>query len=264
VVLPHCLDSSTSITFGHIASNFYLHLSPPSVRPQPPAHDPPPWTHPHLRVPRPRLRPRAPFEPRALLAHLSSLICALCPTLSPSLSLCPLVQGAPPPPAVDRCLFCGHRRVRAPSSAMVSFASLSAAWDTLQCALIGAIFAQPESRRHHPVEPLRLRHCFTTPALPLKVSKLPVPLIRSFPLCLARDCSPELLRAAVSLPRRVQRPLVPPHRREGHGRVRQTAQIAPRLVPEPLMPRRGWPSCLRRVLAAGPSGATAPMPVPSR
>jgi hypothetical protein len=92
----------------------------------------PPWTRPRPRVLRPRSCPRAPFEPRALLAHLSSLICALCPTLSPSLSLCPRVQGAPPPPAIDRCLFCGRRRARAPSSATVSFALLSVARDTLR------------------------------------------------------------------------------------------------------------------------------------
>jgi hypothetical protein len=45
-----------------------------------------PWTRPRLRVLRPRPRTRAPFEPRALLAHLPSLICALCQTFSPSLS----------------------------------------------------------------------------------------------------------------------------------------------------------------------------------
>jgi hypothetical protein len=83
-----------------------------------------PWTRPRPRVLRPRPRPHAPFEPLALLAHLSSLICALCPTLSPSLLLCPRVQRAPPPPAVDRCLFRGHRRARAPSSATVSSALL--------------------------------------------------------------------------------------------------------------------------------------------
>jgi hypothetical protein len=102
-----------------------------SARPQPPAHDPPPWTRPRPHVLRPRPRTRAPFEPHALLAHLPSLICALCQTLS----LFPRVQGAPPPSAVDRCLFCSHRRVRAPSSATVSFTLLSAARDTLRCAL---------------------------------------------------------------------------------------------------------------------------------
>jgi hypothetical protein len=105
----------------------------------------PPWTRPQPRVLRPRPRPRAPFEPRALLAHLSSLVCALCPTLSPSLSLCPRVQGAPPPPAVDRCLFRGRRRARAPSSATVSSALLSAARDTLRCALSLPVASSPRS-----------------------------------------------------------------------------------------------------------------------
>jgi hypothetical protein len=45
------------------------------------------------------------------------------------------MQGAPPPPAVDHCLFCGRRRARASSSATVSSALLLAARDTLRCAL---------------------------------------------------------------------------------------------------------------------------------
>jgi hypothetical protein len=57
---------------------------------------------------------------------------------------------------------------------------------------------------------------------------------------------------------------VPPRRCEGHGRVRQTALIAPKLVPEPLVARCGRPSRLRRVLAAGLSGATVPMPTLGR
>jgi hypothetical protein len=64
----------------------------------------PPWTHPRPRVLRPRPSPRVPFEPRVLLAHLPSSICALCPALSPSLSLCPreprtsaTVRRRPPP-----------------------------------------------------------------------------------------------------------------------------------------------------------------------
>jgi hypothetical protein len=48
-----------------------------------------PCSCPRPRVLRPRPSPRAPFEPHALLAHLPSSICALCPALSPSLSLCP-------------------------------------------------------------------------------------------------------------------------------------------------------------------------------
>jgi hypothetical protein len=95
----------------------------------------PSWTRPRPRDLRPRPRACAPFEPRALLAHLPSLICALSQTPSPSLSLFPREQRAPPPPVVDCCPFCGHHRVRALSRANVSSASLSAARDTLQCAL---------------------------------------------------------------------------------------------------------------------------------
>jgi hypothetical protein len=66
--------------------------SPPVSRPQPSAHDLPVVDRSRPRVLRPR--PCA----RALLAHLSSLICVVCPTLSPSLSLYPREQRAPPPP----------------------------------------------------------------------------------------------------------------------------------------------------------------------
>jgi hypothetical protein len=51
----------------------------------------------------------------------------------------------PPPPAVDRCPFYGHRRVRAPARATVSSASLSAARDTLRCALP---LSSPYDRAH--------------------------------------------------------------------------------------------------------------------
>jgi hypothetical protein len=103
-----------------------------------------------------------------------------------------------------------------------------------------------------------------TPAIPLEVSNLHVPLVRSLLPWLARDCSPELIRAAVIPPRRVQRPLVLPRRRDAHGRVRQTALNAPELVPNSLEPRRGQSPRLWRALAAGPSGATAPVFAPSR
>jgi hypothetical protein len=110
---------------------------PPTISPQ--------WTRPCPLVLRPCPRPRTAFEPRALLAHLSSLICACCPTLLPSLSLYPHVQRAPPPPAFDLCLFRGRRRARAPSSAMVSSALLSAARDTLRCALSLPTASSPRS-----------------------------------------------------------------------------------------------------------------------
>jgi hypothetical protein len=108
----------------------------------------PPWTRPRPRVLRPRPCARAPFEPCALLAHLSSLIYALCPTLSPSLSIYPHEQGAPSPPADDHCLFRGHHHARAPSSATVSSALLSAARDTLRCALSFPAASGPRSSEH--------------------------------------------------------------------------------------------------------------------
>jgi hypothetical protein len=112
-------------------------------------------------------------------------------------------------------------------------------------ALTGAILAQPEPCHRRPIASLRLRRCFATPVFPLKVSIPLVPLIWSFLLCWSRDCSPELPRAAVIPPHRGLRPLVPLRQREGHGRVRQTVLIAPRLAPKHLEPRRGQPPRLR-------------------
>jgi hypothetical protein len=121
------------------------------------------WTHPCPRVLRPRPCARAPFEPRTLLAHLPSLICTLCQTSSPSLSLYPRKQRAPPPPGVDCCLFCGHRRIHAPSRATVRSISLSAARDTLRCALPLSVLTGPRS----PERSLRRRSLATvTPSSP--------------------------------------------------------------------------------------------------
>jgi hypothetical protein len=90
-----------------------------------------------------------------------------------------------------------------------------------------------------PVESMCLHRCFAMPALLLEVSNLPVPLIWLSSLYSLRDCSPEQSNAAVSSLRRGLRSLVPPCRCEGHGRVRQTLLIAPRLVLKPLVPYRG-------------------------
>jgi hypothetical protein len=124
--------------------------------------------------------------------------------------------------------------------------------------LIGAFSCAAGVRHRRPVEPLRLRRCFATPALLLEVSNLSVPLIWLSLLCSSRDCSLEQSSAAVSPLRRGLRPVVLLRQRVGHGRVRQTALVVPRLVPELLVPCRGWSARLRRTLAAGPSGATAP------
>jgi hypothetical protein len=119
-----------------------------SARPQPPAHDPPSWTRPRPRDLRPSPHVPTPFEPCALLAHLPSLTCALSRTLSPSLSLCPRDQRAPPPPTVDRHPFYDHRRARAPSVASVSSASLSATRDTLWFARSPSGLPSPCSPEH--------------------------------------------------------------------------------------------------------------------
>jgi hypothetical protein len=94
------------------------------------------WTRPRPRILRPRSSPRAPFDPRALLAHLPSSICALCPALSLSLSRSAHANREPLPPPTDvRRLFRGRRCAHAPSSATVSSALPSATRDTLRCAL---------------------------------------------------------------------------------------------------------------------------------
>jgi hypothetical protein len=99
-------------------------------------------------------------------------------------------------------------------------------------ALTEVVLAQPELRHRCPVASLCLRRCPVPPALPLKVRNLPVPLFPCVLYWLARNCSPELPRAAVSPPRRVQRPLVLPHRRGALDGVRQIPLCAPRPIPQ--------------------------------
>jgi hypothetical protein len=140
----------------------------------------PPWTRPRPHVFRPRPCARAPFEPRALLAHLPSLICSFCQTPSPSLSLCPRMQRAPPPPSTATCLrplSClrlvpchGELRLAVRCSRHPSLCPSPLCF--VRFVLTGAILAQPELRLRSPVESLCLRRCFVTPALPLKVSNL--------------------------------------------------------------------------------------------
>jgi hypothetical protein len=83
VLSPRALSISLSLS---VCLSRRPHLSAvPNSRPCPTIS--PSWTCPRPRVLRPCPRARAPFEPRALLAHLPSLFCALSQTPSPSLSL---------------------------------------------------------------------------------------------------------------------------------------------------------------------------------
>jgi hypothetical protein len=209
----------------------------------------PSWTRPRPRVLRPRPSPCAPFEPRALLAHLPSSICALCPALSPSLSLytrksrtSATARRRPPPvpwSALRPWPIQSHGKLRL----AISFSGHPSVcppplW-SVRSTLTGVVLVQPKLRHRCPIASLRHRRCPVTPSLPLEVRNLPAPLISCVLPCCSRDCSPEQSSAAVSPPLCVQRPLVLPRRREGHGRVCQTPLIAPRLVPEPLVPCRG-------------------------
>jgi hypothetical protein len=82
------------------------------------------------------LAPYSPTSPRSFAPSTKS---------SRPLSRSMRATRAPPPAAVDRCLFCSHRRVRALSRATVSSALLSAARDTLRCALSFSVLSSPRS-----------------------------------------------------------------------------------------------------------------------
>jgi hypothetical protein len=97
------------------------------------------------------------------------------------------------------------------------------------------------------------------PEFALVVSNFPMPLIRPLlSLCLGNS-SLELIRAAVSLPHRVPRSLVPLRWRGTHGRVSHVALNTTDPLSKPLEPRHGRPPHLRRDFAAGSSSTTAPV-----
>jgi hypothetical protein len=211
----------------------------------------------HVRAPAPLLTP-APCSPTFPLSFAPSaqlprpLSCSACanqelrhrppPVLWPPLRPCPV-----------QCH--GELRLAVSYSGHPSVCPLPP--NCARSTLTGAFSCAAGVCHRRPVEPLRLRRCFATPALQLEVSNLLVPLIWLSLLCSSHDCSPEQSSAVVSPLRRGLRSLVPPRRREGHGRVSQTPLIAPRLVPEPLVPCRGRSAHLRRTLTVEPSGATA-------
>jgi hypothetical protein len=83
-----------------------------------------------------------------------------------------------------------------------------------------------------------------------------MPLFRQVSRSRPRNCSSELVA-----PRDFSHcglcSLAPPCRFCAHGCVRRVALNVSDPFPKPLEPHRGRPPCLRRALAAGPSGATA-------
>jgi hypothetical protein len=143
-----------------LSLSHYPHLS--SILNLPPTISPP-WTRSRPCVLRPRPCAHSPFEPRALLAHLSSLICALCPTLSPSLSLCPTRAGSsatarrrpmpiPWPPSRPCPVQChGELRHTVSCSGHPSVCPLPPC--CVGSTLTGAVFAQLEPCRCRPEVP---------------------------------------------------------------------------------------------------------------
>jgi hypothetical protein len=131
------------------------------------------WTRPRPRVLRPRSSPRAPFDPRALLAHLPSSICALCPALSLSLSLCPreprtsatahrrssLVPWPPLCPCPVQCH--GELRLAVSYSGHPSVCPLPPC--CARSTLTGAVLAQSEPRRRRPEAPPHPRRPLSVP-----------------------------------------------------------------------------------------------------
>jgi hypothetical protein len=167
-------------------------------------------------------KPRARFEPHALLAHLPSLICAFSLALPTRIGSSATIRRCPPPvlwPLLRPCPVQCHGELRLTVSCTGHPSVCPLPPCCVRSALTEVFSCAARGRHHRPVKPLRLHRCFATPALLLEVCNLPVPLIWSSSLYSSLDCSPKQSSAAVSLPRRGLRSLVPLHRCEGHGRV---------------------------------------------
>jgi hypothetical protein len=147
--------------------------------------------------------------------------------LLPSLSLCPreprtsaTARRRPPsvpwPPLCPCPVKCHDKLCLAVSYSGHPSVCPPPLW-SVWSALTGVVLVQPELCHRRPVESLYLRCCPMPPVLLLKVSNLPAPLFPCVLLWLTCNCSPELPRAAVNLPRRVQRPPVHPCRRGALG-----------------------------------------------
>jgi hypothetical protein len=210
-----------------------------------------------------------PFTSRTLLAHFPSLICALSRTLSPPLLPCARDQTS------SAAAHLGPPSVLRPTLSPLPVCCLGEF--CLAVSYLGHPLGLPFPSLFCPVRTHRSTSCTVeachrrpetslptcrppgTPEFALVVSNLPMPLIRLLLFLCLCNSSPELIRTAVSPPRRVPRSLVPLRRRGTHGRVCHVALNTPDPLPRPLEPRHGRPPRLRRDFAVGSGGATAPV-----
>jgi hypothetical protein len=219
--------------------------SPPVSRPQPPAHDLPAVDAPTTARPPATTEPPRPARPPPLsyLRPLpSSLTLSLAlPTWTESFATArrrpPPVPWPPLRPCPIQCHGKLHLAVSYSGHPLVCPPPLWSVWS----ALIGVVLAQPELCHRRPVTSVCLRRCPVPPALPLKVSNLPAPLFPCVLHWLTRNCSPELPRAAISPPRRMQRPLVLLRRRGTLGWVRHIP--CARLGQPQASGTPSWPVC---------------------
>jgi hypothetical protein len=127
-----------------------------------------------------------------------------------------------------------------------------------QSTLTGAVLAQSEPRRRRPEARPHPRCSPSVPEFALEVRNLPIPLILQVSPQSPRNFSPELAAPPRNLYHCGLRSLAPPCRFCAHGRVRRDALNVSSPFPKPPEPRCGRSARLRRTIAAGPSGATAP------
>jgi hypothetical protein len=177
----------------------------------------------------------------------SSAIACLCP---------PLVRWPPLRPCLVQCH--GELRLAVSYSGHPSVCPLPpcCAWSMLT----GAVLAQSEPRLCRPEPPPHPHHSPSVPEFALEVSILPMPLFRQVSSLRPRNCSSELVAPPQNLFYRGLRSLAPQCRFCAHGRVRRVALNVSDPSPKPQEPHHSRSARLRRTLAAGPSGTTAPKP----
>jgi hypothetical protein len=186
------------------AHSLSVPLSPPVSRPQPSTHNLPVVDAPTTARSSTTSVCPCPTRP-PLLSHLhpvpNSLALSLAlPTRTGSSAT---ARRCPPPvpwPPSRPCPVQRHDELRLTLSCSGYPSVCPLPLCFVRSALIGAFLAQSKPRRRRPEVPPHLCRPPRAPEFALEVSNLPAPLIRSLlPFC-PRDCSPELIRAAVSPP----------------------------------------------------------------